>query len=197
VTSKIILGLVASLFSTCLAWGGDSDFLAQQQIGFTDKNPDAVLIKLTDDLKSVFERYHVALDAGSKVVSPLKVSGSRSNPIVQVSIEKCVFVVCKTVDLDAEASWREVSGPCKHNYSLRIDLGRSSQDLTDVYDRIDGKICYNSQGTKATLDVAAAAHHSPTYSQGLIQGQIFKLLQLQVGPIIKAINDTIKANASK
>jgi hypothetical protein len=196
VTSKIVLGLLAGVFSTSLAWSADSDFLAQQQISFTDKAPDTVLVKLTDDLKAVFERYHVALDSGSKIVSPLKVGGSRTNPTLQVSIEKCVVFICKTVDLDAEAMWKEIKGTCQHTYALRVDLTRSSKDLSDVYDRIDGKICYNSNGTKATFDLQAAAHHAPTYQQGMIQGQVFNLLKLQVAPIVKAINDTIKANAS-
>lgn len=193
---KSILVLTIALFSSSFAFAA-SDALAKETIKITAQDVDTVLDKTIDNVKGIFNRYKVALDSGSKIVSPLQVGGTQSNPTLKVSIQKCVFFVCQTVDMNAEVSVRQVSGRCEKNYAMVVDLTRSSKTLTDVYDQLNVSICFNKTSSGGQAELTASARQASTYSTGMIQKEIYNLLKLQVSPIIKALQETLRANGAQ
>lgn len=193
---KSILILAVALFSSQMAMAG-SDALAQQSLKVVAQDVDTVLEKTIGNVKSIFNRYKVALDSSTKIVSPLQVGGTQTNPTIKVTMEKCVMFICQTVALDAEITVKSVSGKCEKNYAMVVDLRRSGQTLTDVYDQLNVNICFNKNATGGQADLTASAHQAPNYSTGMIQKEIFKLLQLQVKPIITALNETLRSNGAQ
>lgn len=188
--------IVFAVLSSGSVWAA-SDALAQQRLTIRSQDAAGVLQRTVDNVKDVFERYHVALDSGTQIVSPLQVGGTQSHPVIKVTLKKCVTLICQTVNLDAEISVDPVSGSCAKNFVLTADMERSGQLLTDVYDRFDVAICMNNvDSASATLDLTATAHRAPKYSSGVVQKQIFQLLQLQISPIVRALNETLQANGS-
>lgn len=175
-----------------------SDPLTRTALRVPGPQGEVVLERTVSDLRAIFEKFVPGLDSSSTITKPLSVTGPADRPVVKVSIRKCVVLVCETVDLDAEATIREVSGPCAKNYLLQADLSRSSASLADIYDRLDVAGCYKpSDDGSGTLSLDASAHQAPRYSQGFVQGEIVKMLELQVGPITKAIQDTMKAKSAE
>lgn len=181
------------VLSVSQAFAG-SDFLAEQTVQIQSTRSGDVLNRTVADPKAVFERYQPALDSSSKIVRPVRVSGPNNKPVMEVSIKKCVGFICQTVDLDAVVTIREGRrAGCDRIFMLQADLARSSQQVRDVYDRLDAKMCYNaSTDGKGTLLLSASAHHGPSYSQGFTQKELFKMLKMQVAPIIKALQETLK-----
>lgn len=192
--SRVFAVWILSVFSASLVQAA-SDNLAQERLTYRSTNVEGVLQVTVDNVKDVFERYQVALDSGTKIVSPLQVGGTQNRPVIKVTLKKCVTIVCKTVSLDAEISVEPTSGSCAKNFMLTADLERSGQILTDVYDRFNVAICMKKTDAQtAILDLVATAHRAPKYESGLVQKQIFQLLQLQIRPIVKALNETLRAN---
>jgi hypothetical protein len=191
-TAKIcLLGLLLLANATAFAYGSQYDFLAKQTLRIGGEFPAQTFEKTADDLKRVFEKYKPALDADTKIISPLRITGSQRRPSLSMTVEKCVFFVCKRVTLDADISVSETSGKCERNLTMAIDLKRSTQDLTDVYDQIDVGICLN----KSDLVLTSEARRAPKYDTGMVQQEIFKLLKKQITPIIDALDSTLKENA--
>lgn len=166
-----------------------SDHLGTHALQIQRRDSQLVLDQLTGDIKSVFQHYVPAVDSESTIVVPLQVTGSSSNPELRMSVRKCKFGFCKTVDLTALISLRESSqGNCDRFYTLTADLTRSSQILTDVYDSLNVGICYaRASDGSGSLAMSASARHASTYSRGTIQRQIFEMLQLQIEPITRAL----------
>lgn len=193
---SLILVVVTLIAGTSFAQNS-SDLLAQESIKYQSANPDAVLQATVDNIKSVFDRYQVKLDRGMSIISPLQVGGTQNNPTIKTTIKKCVAFICKTVTLDAVVSIAKSKGNCRANFTMTVDLDRSSQDLTDVYSQFDVKVCMNSNSQNARIDLIASAEHAESYSEGIIQNEIFKILQLQISPIVSALSQTLKANGAK
>ena len=193
-----ILTLIAcSLFQT-FAHAADSDFLAQKSLIILNSNPEQVFERTADNPKAIFERYEPKLDSSSKIVNPLRIGGTQDNPTIKVSIRKCVSFICQTVDLDAEVTLKEARGSCDRNFLMQADLRRSSDTLSDTYDRLDVTICYrNTKSGEAKLDLTATARHASRYSTGIVQRQILDFLQLQIQPITRALAETLRANGSR
>ena len=194
---KNLILIVATFIATNTLAQNSSDLLAQESIKYQAANPDAVLQATVDNIKSVFDRYQVKLDRGMTIISPLQVGGTQNNPTIKTTIKKCVAFICKTVTLDAVVSISKSKGNCRANFVMTVDLDRSSQDLTDVYSRFDVKVCMNSNTQNAKIDLIASAKHAESYSEGIIQNEIFKILQLQISPIVSALSQTLKANGAK
>lgn len=173
------------------AYAAQYDFLAKQTLRITGEFPDKTFEKTADDLKTVFLKYRPALDSDTKVISPLRITGSQRRPSLAMTVEKCVFFVCKQITLDADISVSETSGRCERNLVMSIDLKRSTQDLTNIYDQIDVGICLS----KNDLVLNAQARQAPRYDTGMVQQEIFKLLKKQISPIIQALDATLKENA--
>jgi hypothetical protein len=182
---------------TSLAAHAASTPLATTQVSIPGPHGDAVLQATVADMKSVFQRFQPGLDSSSQIVKPLRVSGTADHPVVQVSIRKCVLVACETVDLEGDATLREVNGPCARNYQLTVDLSRSSRLLSGTYDRLDVTACYRTGGNadSGTLLLEASAHQAAGYSAGLFQRQVLGMLQLQVAPITTALDQVVKAKS--
>lgn len=187
----------------------DSDFLAKTSIDVPGPNASNTVSRMAANLRGVFENYQPALDSSSKIVKPLTVTGTATRPTVTVSIEKCVFVICETVDLVGEVDWQEVSGPCNRNFIMNVDTRKSSSSLSDVYDRLDVSICFTANsGLSASprglpdrllagsgkLVLSASVHHAADYNTGAIQRELFKLLQMQVAPITTALRKSLTQN---
>lgn len=187
--------LMSVLFaSTVPAWAQRYDLLARQQVAVPGADPQRTFLTTADDPRGIFERYQPKMDGGSTLVAPLKISGSRQTPRLQMSIRKCVAIVCKTVDLDAQVSVREVNGVCERDFVMELDLSRSGQMLTDVYDRFEVQICYGSGNGNARLDLTARARQAASYDSGIVQNEIFKLLQVQTPAIKTAIEASLRAH---
>lgn len=190
--------LIASVVSFHSFAHADSDFLAQKTLSIVNANPEQVFERTADNPKAIFERYEPKLDSSSKIVSPLRIGGTQDNPTLKVSIRKCVGLICQTVDLDAEVTLKESRGSCDRNFLMQADLRRSSDTLSNTYDRLDVTICYrNTKSGEARLDLNASAHHASRYSGGIVQRQIMDFLQLQIQPITRALAETLRANGSK
>jgi hypothetical protein len=195
---KLQLGIGLFVSLSINAFAANYDFLAQKSITIRAADPVAVIDRTTDNVKAIFEKYEPKLDSSSKIVQPLRVGGTQSNPVVKVSIRKCVGLICQVVDLDTEVSIREVSGNCQRNFMMLADLSRSSKALSDVYDRLDVSICYNGiRASEARLDLNAQARHDAKYSTGIVQRQILDFLQLQIQPITDALSKTLRENGSQ
>jgi hypothetical protein len=189
---------VLSLFALSLlplAASAESTFLAEKTIPVNTTRSSAVLDRTLADLRMLFQKFQFVLDSSTKYVVPKKVSGTPSKPVVTATVQKCVALfICETIELDAEIQVQEVRGKCDRDFVITVNLARSSQKLRDIYDRLDVNACYKASGDgKGTLKLAGFAHHSPRYESGMVQRMLFDMLQMQVAPIVKAMQETLKA----
>ncbi len=192
--ARFCLFLLGCAFLSTLPAHAESDFLAEKTVQMQSVHSSDVLSRTVADPKAIFQRYEPALDSNSEIVRELRVTGPSNQPIVQVSIRKCIAIVCKTADLDARVIIREGRASCDRAFRLEADLSRSSDLVTNTYDRLDVTICYKAlPNGKGSVHLSASAHQSPSYDNGFMQRQMFDLLQLQVAPIIKALQETFKA----
>lgn len=172
----------------------DSTFLAERTIAIQSTRSAEVLDRTLADVRMVFQKFELALDSGSKIVTPKKVTGTPTNPVMTVSVRKCVVFICQTMDLDAEIDVRETRGACDRDFQITADLRRSSREVRDVYDRLELTACYKKLANgKGSLKIAGHAHHGPAYNTGIVQNELFKMLQLQVPPLVTALQATLKA----
>ena len=138
------------------------------------------------------------MDKKSKVVSEQIISGSLLEPVLKVSIEKCVFIFCQTIDLDAAFKLymtdEQPGANCDHNYLLVVDFQRSSSMLSELYSSMNTKICFmnTTQGASATLQIALV--HAETYSSGIVQKNAFSLISLQPEAILQSFITVMKLN---
>jgi hypothetical protein len=187
-----IIGLVFAAVLSISAWAQNQDPLGSRTIDVSGPNAEDRLNALAANLKSVFELYQPQLDSDSQIVAPYTVSGSATQPEIAVSVQKCVSVVCETVDLDAHIALTNVKGDCDRNLSLHIDMSQSSSNLTDVYDALQVNICFHrASNGSGTLDVVGYAVESPTYSGGEVADQIFDFLQMQIDPMADAFQQSL------
>lgn len=187
----LLLALVTLASQAALA---DSTFLAEKVIPLNSTRANDVLDKTAADIRMVFQKFELALDSSTKIVVPKKVTGSATRPVMTVTAKKCVLFVCETIELDAESDIREVSGRCDRNFILTANLSRSSKQLREIYDRLEVAVCFKAGADgKNTLKLTGQAHHAAQYNEGLIQNELFKMLQLQVAPLSKALQETLKA----
>jgi|GEM_PF-7071960 len=172
----------------------ESTFLAQKTIPVNSTKSNEVIDRTLADMKMVFQKFDLALDSQTKIVKEKEVTGSASRPIMTVSVRKCIAFICETMDLEAAVDAREVSGKCNRDFVITANLARSSDKIREIYDRLEVNVCYKASADgKGSLLLVGYAHHAPTYNDGFIQNEIFKLLQLQVTPLVKAVQETLKA----
>jgi len=200
-TSAILLGAMC-FFQTQSAnarnyglGNGSADFISQQVMPISGPDAEAALNQTVAELHDVFARFEPALDSETKIISPPQVSGTEAQPRLRVSMEKCVFFICKTVDIDADISIHEASGSCDRNLTLVADLARSSELLTSTYATLQVSICFKKAAAGAgSITLVAEATHAAAYSTGIVQQQLFQTLKLQTSPIIAALKQTLDRN---
>jgi hypothetical protein len=181
--------------TTILALGGpaayadDYDLLARQNLQLAGTNAASTIDQVLSNLTSRFGRFHPQLASDTRIVSPVRIAGGAGHPIVQMTVMKCVFTVCHTVDFDGELSVREVAGRCQRNLVIEANLAHSGESIREVYDSFEIDMCMNqSAGGIANLIVIAQAHRAGTYQPGLIQQVVLQFLRLQVPPMVLAFN---------
>ena len=79
---------------------------------------------------------------------------------------------------------------------LKADLGRSSEMLTEQYQSLTVNICYQANGKKAEARLDGFADRAGSYSGGMTAGEILKMLKLQVEPMTKALEESLKAKGA-
>lgn len=170
-----------------------SDVLDHEELVFSGPEPEAKLMTAMSDLKSVLKRFHPVLQKGSTLLSGPSVSGTARHPILKMSIEKCVLMICKKVNLDAEVSMRENSGPCDRNIVINADLARSGSPLADIYLDLVLNICYKNESIEqGRLKVTASAVRAPTFGTGMVQGAVTKSLTLQIQALVDALERSLR-----
>lgn len=185
----------AFLVQTTFAFGA-SDSLGKQRVKIETTQSEAALQKTIGNLRGVFQNFRPGVDSATRVLSGPSVSGSSTHPYLKVSMERCVLLMCKTVDLDADITLQETKGTCKKNLLIQADLSRSSDTLSSVYDRLDFAICYNSaQDGRGAIEFTAAAHRAPSFDAGIVQAEVLTVIQLQVAPIARALQLALEANS--
>lgn len=192
--------LIVSLFFIISSQNASAatDFLAQTKVSYSAQSTDQVFDTTLSKLRSLFEKFMVILDADTKIIRPLQVGGTQSNPTLKATVEKCKLFICQEVTLDAEVSVRQASGNCKKNILMTVDMRRSSDNLSEIYDQILITACYqNKNNTQAEVNFTAVAHQGPNYSQGLIQGEAIKFLRAQVPSIVNALQKSLKENGAR
>jgi hypothetical protein len=193
---KILISALALLPAAASA--ADSDFLAQEKIAISSPKSEDLVKEAVADVAGIFENFQPALDDGSTLVSPVKVTGPKASPTVQLTVRKCVMgLVCQNVDLVGEVTVKPTHGSCTHNFGLHIDMSRSSDILAATYDALNADLCYQKDGSgNGSLTFSASAHHGPRYgldaTTELTQEQILDFLKMQVAPITRAIQTTIQ-----
>jgi hypothetical protein len=97
--------------------------------------------------------------------------------------------------LDGLGSIQEISGTCADNYSLTIDLSRSSPTLSENYDRLNGDICFqkNPDGS-GTLSLNSSVRQAAQYQPGFVQEQELQMLKMQIPAISSAIQKAASKN---
>ena len=177
-------------FSSALA---GSEPLNRTILNLQSSNSAALVETLAQNPKEIFLRFQPALDSSTKVLQPLLVSGSPSTPIIQLSLKKCVFFYCEAIDLDASISIAIQPPVCNKNYLMIVDLSRSSPRVREVYDGLDIQVCYQERpGGKGILQMDSFANQAKSFSPGIIQREIKKILLMQVKPIVSAISKSLE-----
>lgn len=191
---KLSFAAIALSVLVSSAAKAESTFLAQKSIPMQSTRSNELLDRTLADLRMVFQRFQFALDSSTTIVVPKKVTGTAERPVMTVTVKKCILFICETMVLDAEVSAREVSGSCTRNFQIHSNLGRSDHKVRDIYDSLDVSVCFKEgREGRNTLTFVGHAHHGPGYRQDFVQQELVKMLQLQVEPLVKAVQDTLRA----
>jgi len=127
---SFIFAVALSIHSFTAA--ADSTFLAQKTISINNTKSSEILDRTVADARMVFQKFQMALDSSSKIIVPKKITGTPTRPVMTITVEKCVFIVCQTIELDAEVEVSETRGKCDRNFMITANLARSSAQLRDV-----------------------------------------------------------------
>ena len=181
-----------------LAQSSESDFLTQNQIRIESPRSDQVLSRISKNLMGVFDRFRPALTSDSTVLSPWKVRGSRSNPLMQISVQKCVMgFACGSVALVGEASMEASGGSCTKNYRLHIDLSRSSDMVSGTYDALDANLCYKKLANgSGSLTLSQSARRASRFEAGSSQEMVLGFMKQQAPRIAQAFQEAVRMETS-
>jgi hypothetical protein len=192
------LGLALTLSTTVRA-DNPSDYLSSEHATFNSGEETQILGTVVSNVKEVFEAYVPAVDSSTQIVSPKTVTGPPGMPHLHVGIHACVFIICRTVDVEAQITIQPVSGACAQNFMLNADLSQSSALVANSYDRLDVSICINplSSGPDPDsfdLTVSASALRASGYHSGPLASYALKFMKLQAQPMLEALNQTLIQN---
>jgi hypothetical protein len=185
--------LILFLTNVAVAQTSADEFLGRAQIQFQDPNPDRKIEQIVEDPRAVFLRFQPGLDRGSKVVSGPEVGGPQTNPTLKVSIRKCVFIVCETVDLDAEARIENIPGRCSRNLNVKASLSRSSPLLSGNFQELNIQVCVQISGESANVTLGFFAVRTNSYPSGLGTKELLTMLKLQTQPLAQAFESVLNS----
>lgn len=172
-----------------------SDTLGEGIVRFSAVEPRKFIEEKLQNPKEILNYYNVVLDRGTKIISPLTLAGTTTNPVLKVSIEKCVFIICQKADLDTEFSVQintMFSKNCELNVDLVGDLSRSSPVIIELYSQMRISVCFVSpSNSDGELRISGQVVRAPTYSSGIVQSQIFQLLKMQFPAILEAARKSV------
>jgi hypothetical protein len=169
----------------------DRDFLDRATLTVNRPNAEAVVQRTTEQLRPLFERFQFAIKSDTQVTSPKTVEGPMHRPIIKISIKKCVAFVCESAAIDAEITMQTVSGPCQRNWVMEMDLSRSTDNVSRMYQRVLVPVCYmNDRNSSAgVLTIEAHALRGRQFETGFRQETILRFLRNQIPPMVKALQD--------
>lgn len=188
------------LFALCTSlFAQAQDALLQKNLNILTDQYDQVLLRTEDNVKIFVDNFNVQLASGAKITSPKTVTGTILNPVLKISVKKCVFIVCNTIDLDSEFSLikNSPSANCDNSYTLLGDLRRSSQLLTDNYTDLNTAICLKKTATGAVATLAVTLVRSKDYNSGVVQSEILKFIKLQSNAIIESFSKVLVLNGAQ
>jgi len=182
------------VFIVLSAQAQNADVLLQKTVTLKTPSIDKVIAKTEANLKVFADNFNVRLDGKSKIVTAKQVIGPVLQPVYKISVKKCVFLFCQTIDLDAEFSLKHSNGSCSYNYQLSVDLQRSSPLLSDLYSFINTDICVQKTAVGATATLKVNLIHAANYNSGIVQKQAWELISLQGQSILDSFVTTMKLN---
>lgn len=172
------------------------DQLLQKDITLHSNQIDLVFQKTENNIKVFLENFSVKLDNGSKIVSPQIIAGTILQPVLKVSVKKCVFIFCQTIDLDAEFTLNKVASTpdCDFKYQLTGDLQRSSILLADLYSQLNTDICIKKNASGAMARLIVGLERSGSYQKGAVQKQALGFIKLQAEGLVLSFMRVMKIN---
>lgn len=172
------------------------DQLLQKDITLHSNQIDLVFQKTENNIKIFLENFSVKLDNGSKIVSPQMIAGTILQPVLKVSVKKCVFIICQTIDLDAEFTLNKVNSTadCDFKYQLTGDLQRSSILLADLYSQLNTDICIKKNAAGAVARLIVGLERSGSYQKGVVQKQALGFIKLQAEGLVLSFIRVMKIN---
>ncbi len=190
---KKLIIFTTVLFSTLLQKTMAQDALLQKNLTMQTTQFEAVLSRTENNIKAFVDNFNVKLD-GAKLTSPKVVSGTILQPVLKMSVKKCVFIICQTIDFDAEFTLQKGPGACTLNYVLVGDLRRSSEALANLYTNLNTGICIQktAQGGTASLNVGLL--RAATYKNSSVQKEILKVMKNQADGIVESFSKVMILN---
>jgi hypothetical protein len=188
------LSFLFVLLATTLAKAETQDLLLQKTLALQTNQIETVLSKTEANIQVFVENFEVKLDSGSKITQKKQIGGTLLQPVLKVSVKKCVFIFCQDVDLDAEFTLIKIQGACNFNYRLAADIQRSSPLLSDLYTTINTDICIQKTATGADAQLKVTLVHSDAYESGIVQKQAFGFIKLQADSLLTSFTNVMKLN---
>lgn len=174
------------------------DPVSQGSVEIDMPNAEEALLRTVADVRGVLVLFEPAVTGDVRIVEPKRVTGSKENPRMTMSVEKCIGIFCQTIDLVADVSVKAVKGNCKYNWEMDLDIVRSSSMVVDQYDRLQIDACYTARTDRqGTLTLNGKIRRGPRYSKGTIQKAILDVLKAQFPPMSEAFRKSLRKNAGQ
>ncbi len=173
------------------------DVILQKDLSVKTDQFNAVLSKTENNVKPFVDNFNIKVDGGAKITSPKVVTGTILQPVLKVSVKKCVLFICNTIDLDSEFTLIKTTGTCALNYVLQGDLRRSSKLLADLYSNINTSLCITPTPEGAKVSLSVVLLRAGTYASGVVQSETLKFIKLQAPSIVESFSTVMKQNGAK
>jgi hypothetical protein len=194
---KFLLFVTVAIFTATHAYA--QDVLVQKKLNVITDEFDQVLLKTENNIKAFVDHFQVKLDSGSKITSPKVVTGTLLQPVLKISVRKCVFIVCNSIDLDAEFTLKKATATaaCETPYVLLGDLRRSSALLANNYSDINTAICIKRTVTGAVASLNVVLVRASHFKSDVVQTETLKFFKLQAASLIDSISKVLLLNGAK
>ena len=184
------------MFISVVSFADSVDIILQKTIDIKISNLNSFILKTEQDLRPFADNFNIRLDSGSRVVAAKEVSGTQMQPVLKMSVKKCVLIFCQTIDLDVEFTLQKIKGNCEKNYLLNANLSRSSVLLAQLYSSIDTQICVQSTNQGGQMKLRTTLVRAADYQNNLIQKNAYALIKLQGQAIFDSLVKVLKLNGA-